>query len=112
MRAADAFMLPSAYEGFALVTIEAAASGLPLLVTEETGAGPLARAAGGDALPRDAAAFAGELTRLGGSRAARAALSARARESAERFAWPRVIDGYAGAYAIQEPHAADAPAMR
>jgi glycosyltransferase involved in cell wall biosynthesis len=36
-RAADAFILPSRYETFSLVTFEAAASGLPLLVTRVSG---------------------------------------------------------------------------
>ena len=35
--AADAFVLPTSYETFSLVTYEAAAAGLPLLVTRVSG---------------------------------------------------------------------------
>jgi UDP-glucose:(heptosyl)LPS alpha-1,3-glucosyltransferase len=95
---ADAFLFPSRYEGFALVTIEAAASGLPLLVTEATGAGPLARHTGIDPLPHDPAAFAVVLRRLAENPDERAQLSQRSREEAEKLAWPHIVARYLHAY--------------
>jgi UDP-glucose:(heptosyl)LPS alpha-1,3-glucosyltransferase len=97
-RCADAFVFPSRYEGFALATIEASASGLPLLVTRATGAGPLAESAGMAVLPHEAAAYAAVLDALADNPSARARLSRRAREQAERLAWPRVVEQYVGFY--------------
>jgi UDP-glucose:(heptosyl)LPS alpha-1,3-glucosyltransferase len=96
--AADAFVLPSRYEGFALVTIEAAASGLPLLVTEATGAAALAEMAGIGPLPHDVGAFSAELTRLGRDPELRAEFGGRARAAAEDLSWPRIVSAYATVY--------------
>lgn len=96
--AADAFILPSNYEGFALVTIEAAATGLPLLVTEATGAGALAERAGVHALPPQAAAFASELRRLAENPILRNEVGVRARAAAEKLAWPNVVSNYMRVY--------------
>lgn len=100
--AADAFVLPSRYEGFALVTIEAAASGLPLLVTEATGAATLAERAGTSALRRDVDAFTAELGRLGSDPDLRAELGLRARAAAEELTWPRIVYAYASVYAVAD----------
>jgi glycosyltransferase involved in cell wall biosynthesis len=97
---ADAFILPSLYEGFALVTIEAAASGLPLLVTEATGAATLARRAGISALPRDTDAFAAKLNLLNSDAELRAEIGRRARAAAEELSWPSIVSAYARAYAL------------
>lgn len=99
MRAADAFLLPSAYEGFALVTLEAAATELPLLVTEATGASGLVRASGGEPLARDAATFAAALTRLGSDAELRAQRGRAARAASEELTWPKIVPRYACAYA-------------
>jgi UDP-glucose:(heptosyl)LPS alpha-1,3-glucosyltransferase len=98
--AADAFVLPSHYEGFALVTIEAAASGLPLLVTDATGAATLAERAGVSTLPRDVDAFTNELQRLGSNPDLRHELGLRARAAAEELSWPRIVTAYARVYAL------------
>lgn len=98
--AADAFLLPSSYEGFALVTVEAAAAGLPLLVTTATGAGPLVRETGSEPLRRDPAAFAAELQTLSDARV-RAERGSRAHAAARALAWPRIVDGYEVAYGAE-----------
>lgn len=97
LAAADAFILPSAYEGFALVTVEAAASQLPLLVTEATGAGGLAASSGGEALPRCADTFAAALEALTDP-SIRAERGRAAQLAAERQSWPRIVDAYESAY--------------
>jgi glycosyltransferase involved in cell wall biosynthesis len=107
--AADAFLLPSRYEGFALVTIEAAAAGLPLLVTAATGAAALVERAGGHALPHDAAAFAAELRRLGTNVDLRTDIGMHARAAAEELAWPRIVRAYACAFASADPLAGSSP---
>jgi glycosyltransferase involved in cell wall biosynthesis len=96
--AADAFILPSYYEGFALVVIEAAAAGLPLLVTDTTGAASLVDRSGGVTFPPDAGAFSAELKRLARHPDTRRQLARLAQEAAQDLAWPRIIPAYARAY--------------
>jgi UDP-glucose:(heptosyl)LPS alpha-1,3-glucosyltransferase len=95
---ADAFLLPSSYEGFALVAIEAAASGLPVLVTEATGAAALALAGGGRVLPRDETAFADALREIGQDVALRRQMGVAARDAARGLAWPNIVDRYEAVY--------------
>jgi glycosyltransferase involved in cell wall biosynthesis len=100
--AADAFVLPSRYEGFALVAIEAAASGLPLLVTGATGAGALAVSAGLDPLPREVGAFATGLIALGGDPELRQDIGTKARVAAQQLSWQRVVAAYANVLELAE----------
>jgi UDP-glucose:(heptosyl)LPS alpha-1,3-glucosyltransferase len=95
---ADAFLLPSSYEGFALVTIEAAASGLPLLVTQATGAADLASAGGGRLLPRERGAFAEALRELADDPALRDRMGRSARQAATALAWPDIVDRHEAVY--------------
>lgn len=98
--AADAFLLPSEYEGFALVSLEAAASGLPLLLTPAVGAGPLLDGTGaGWSLPREVDAFAERLRELRDDPALRERTGAAARAAAERLRWPAIVDAYERLYA-------------
>jgi len=108
---ADAFVLPSSYEGFALVTIEAAASGLPLLVTEATGASELALAGGGRVLARDSDAFADALRELGTDAVLRKRMGGAARVAADALSWPAIVDRYEAVYrgAIGPVHIASTP---
>jgi glycosyltransferase involved in cell wall biosynthesis len=109
---ADAFVLPSSYEGFALVAIEAAASGLPLLVTDATGAAELALAGGGRVLPRESDAFADALRQLGRDTPLRERMGRAARDAASALAWANIVDRYEEVYgdAIAPVQAASTPA--
>ena len=96
--AADAFVLPTQYEGFALVTLEAAASGLPLLATDAAGAaGLLLDGVTGWVLERDPQAFAAGLARLDDATVAQR-MGQAAREAAARFSWADIGDAHAKLY--------------
>jgi glycosyltransferase involved in cell wall biosynthesis len=87
-------LMPSRFEGFGMVAAEAMAAGVPL-VAAEAGSLPevVAPPEGGVLVPvGDAAALADATARLLDDPAARAALSASARRSAERFRWGAVAD--------------------
>ena len=84
---AEAFALPSRYEGFGLPVLEAMASGVPVLATR---AGALPEVAGGAArLVEDPAAFATELPALLADRAQRERRRAAGLERAASFSWDR-----------------------
>jgi glycosyltransferase involved in cell wall biosynthesis len=93
--AADVLVHPSRYEAFSLVTLEAAASGLPIVAhaingTEElveTGANGYLTAFGGDALRVPLIALRDDPAR-------RAAMAATAVERSRRYAWDRVAGEY------------------
>lgn len=92
-RDADVFVFPSFEEGGPQVTYEAAAYGLPLIVTP-MGGGWIARE-GETALvvpPADAAALTEALIRLHEDEDLRLSLGAGAAAAAPQFAWDRVAD--------------------
>lgn len=91
-RAADVAIVPSRYESFGLVAVEAMACGTPVVAAragglrftvEEDVAGYLVP-------PRSADAFAAAINRILRDPARQAALGSGARACAERFAWPAV----------------------
>jgi UDP-glucose:(heptosyl)LPS alpha-1,3-glucosyltransferase len=89
---ADAFVLPSSYETFSLVSFEAAASGLPILATPVNGVRELIRDGhNGFVISRDAAEIAGRLCQLAADPALRRRLGERARESALEFSWRKMV---------------------
>lgn len=98
--AADAFTAPSAYEVFPLATLQAAAAGLPLVVT------PLAAVSSffedgrnGIAIDRDAADITRALARLAaGEPAWRLELGTEARRAAAEFDVPRFIERWRDLY--------------
>ena len=97
MASADVFVFPSLFEGSAVVTYEAMASGLPCIVTAE--AGSMARD-GRDGLivpARDVEALALAMERLGADAAFRAACSKSARAQAEAHDWNRYHNAVIGA---------------
>ena len=98
LAAGDAFVLPTRFEGFPLSAIEAAASGLALLLTRESNAdGLLEPGETGFWVRRDAIDIAARLSELGDP-ALRARLGASARRAAERFSWPRIVDRHVAVY--------------
>jgi glycosyltransferase involved in cell wall biosynthesis len=96
----DAFVLPSDYETFSLVTFEAAASGLPVLATPVSGVRELIEdGRNGFVISRDAAEIGGRLNELAADPALRARLGAAARESASLYSWARMVERHEQLYA-------------
>jgi UDP-glucose:(heptosyl)LPS alpha-1,3-glucosyltransferase len=91
--AADALALPTRYDAFANVCLEAAASGLPVVTSGANGAARWLGAAGVTVEdPEDAAGFAAALDALAGDPARRRALGAAARRRAEEASWARHLE--------------------
>lgn len=96
--ASDAFIFPSAHEGAPLVVLEAAASGLPLLVSDVGGTDELVvDGRTGWRLERDPDSFADKLRRLDDP-SLRAELGAAARRVAAQRGWEPVVDSYVALY--------------
>lgn len=93
-RAADVFVLPSLYEAFSLVTLEAAASALPIVVCE--GVSGVAELIGdteaGLIVPRQTEAFAAALVKLAADRNQRVTMGQSARARAMGFSWAHSAD--------------------
>ncbi len=90
---ADAFVLPTSYETFSLVTFEAAASGLPILVTPVSGVRELIDdGRNGYLISRDPELIARRLLELAGDADLRTRLGLAARASALEFSWQRMVD--------------------
>lgn len=101
--AADAFVLPTAYETFSLVTFEAAAAGLPLLVSRVSGVEDiLVDGRNGWFIYRDVEVIAQRLDELGGNARLRAEMGEAARADSARFHWARSIEAYCDLYARLE----------
>ena len=93
--ASDAFVLPTAYESFSLVCMEAMACGVPIFATMVGGIeNYLVDGVNGHAIPRDAAAIAEILRPVLADPAALQRLGQGAAETAQRFGW----DGIAAQY--------------
>jgi glycosyltransferase involved in cell wall biosynthesis len=99
-RRAQAFLLPTAYEAAPLVTYEAAASGLPLLVTKVNGVEDLLRDGhNGYFIDRDPTHIADRLNALVADPAKRRAMGTAARQDSLEYSWSRVVDRYREVYA-------------
>ena len=96
--AADAFVLPSAYESFSIAAFEAAASGLPVVATDVGAIGEIVNAGGGVFIDRSADSLGEALREIEASRESAAAMCERARFVAERFSWEAVVQSYLDLY--------------
>jgi UDP-glucose:(heptosyl)LPS alpha-1,3-glucosyltransferase len=101
--ASDAVVLPTSYEAFPLVALEAAASGVPLLVTRVNGAEDLVRDGGnGWFITRDRVDIARRLNQLRSDPELARRMAADAREAATGFTWDAMADAYLSLYAQLE----------
>jgi glycosyltransferase involved in cell wall biosynthesis len=92
--AADAFLFPSAYEAFSLATIEAAATGLPVMMSDISGASELlGDGRGGAIVDRSAAAISAVMAEWVDQPELRRRMGIEAREKVERdFHWDHIAD--------------------
>lgn len=87
-QAADVFVFPSAYETFSIVCFEAAASGLPLIISPLHGASELVgKNEGGFIVDRTAVSLASALVTFTEDPALRCMLGAEALRRAQSFTW-------------------------
>lgn len=90
--AADALILPTRYDAFANVCLEAAASALPVVTSAQNGAAEILSEAGEVVVDaHDAAGFAAAIDRFS-DRDERLRVGARAREIACAYGWDRHVD--------------------
>ena len=89
MAEADVFVFPSLFEGSAVVTYEALASGLPSVATPDSGTVARDGIEGFIVPPRDIDALADRMERLGNDPGLRAGMAVAARTRAESYDWTR-----------------------
>jgi glycosyltransferase involved in cell wall biosynthesis len=95
----DAFLLPSAYETFSLVTYEAAAAGLPVLATRVSGVEDLVQdGLNGWFIEPRAQDIARRLRQLEADPDLRRAMGRSSREAAQDFGWERAVAAYRELY--------------
>ncbi len=95
-----ALLMPSLYEAFSLVSLEAAASGLPVLASPVSGTEELiVDGENGWVLPADPEAWARRLDALAADGTLWARMSVRAREAASCFPWERAVERFEELYA-------------
>jgi glycosyltransferase involved in cell wall biosynthesis len=100
----DAFVLPSSYETFSLVTFEAAASGLPILAAPVSGVRELIRdGQNGFLIAPEPQAIAERLGELAADPALRMRLGHAARQSALEFRWEETVAKHQELYRTLRP---------
>jgi glycosyltransferase involved in cell wall biosynthesis len=98
--AADAFVLPTGYEAFPLVALEAAASGLPLLVTRVNGVDEMLEDGhNGWFITPDGEDIARRLNQLSADRELGVDMGAQARATATTYTWDAMAERYEAVYA-------------
>jgi UDP-glucose:(heptosyl)LPS alpha-1,3-glucosyltransferase len=100
LQASDAYVFPSLYEAFSLSCIEAAACGLPLVVTKINGTEELvAEGMNGFFTEHHANPIAKRLEQLRDDPALRDRMSARAAADASRFGWDEIAEKHEAVFA-------------
>ena len=89
---ADVFVLPSGYENFGMVAAEAAAAGAAIVLTDRCGVAECFAGRGAIVVPYGEAQLREALERLLADPALRRKLGDEAREVAEEWSWPRVVE--------------------
>lgn len=96
--ASDIFVFPTAYEAFSLATLEAAASGLPILATKVNGTEELIEEGyNGFFIKRDPKDIAEKIEILFDD-TLRREISRNARRTAEKYSWDKIVDRYVEVY--------------
>lgn len=89
--ASDVFLLPTLYEAFALATLEAAACGLPLLVTKVNGTDELMEdGVNGFFIERHAESVAEKITTIADDDTLHSRMAAMSRLQAGKFSWDSI----------------------
>jgi D-inositol-3-phosphate glycosyltransferase len=104
---AEMVVVPSHYESFGLVALEAMATGTPVIASEVGGLAFLVRdgETGFHVPSRDPEALAEKIFTLLTERGCRQEMGLNALEHARRFAWPLIADRILALYAELAPHA-------
>jgi len=97
--ASDLFVLPSRYEGFGIVFLEAMSAGVPIISTTAPAIPEVVGDAGLLVPPRNPELLAGEILRLLKDEKLRSVLVEKALERVGRYDWNRLITQYEKAYA-------------
>lgn len=96
---ADVLVFPSSYEAFSLVTLEAAASGLPILATPVNGIGELITdGQSGFLINQEPRTIAQRLGQIGADPALRMRMGRAARQSALDFRWETMVAKHQALY--------------
>lgn len=104
-RAADLFVLPTLYEGFGIVFIEAMACGLPVVSTKVGAVPEVVDGAGFLVAPGDPEALAEKIVSILSDSALYHSLQQRALERANFYSWGRLIPEYEKVYLSVTDHA-------
>ena len=97
-KAADACVLPTLYETFCIAAFEAAAAGLPLVVTAVHGAADLVARGAGIGIDRTGESVGAALAHLGADAELRASMGSVGRKESRSFTWGRSVQAVTSGY--------------